>query len=285
MRKVAAAILIGLFITIAAPTMHETAAALPAAGDCGALAGPRPTGHDRAAEARKQAIAKRYYERKTRGESTEDIDLETRALFGAPGPTPEAAAALGKTLFVSWQQQQNGYYCGPASAWIVNNWNGDHFFGGRKTSLNEGWTLTQDNLASSSYLSTTTSGTSFSSGVWGNGLNKWLTGSSSWWYYLTWSPSLATYKADLVYDIDTDHPFVIDVHISHATGYLVGYSYCDGSPGCEWWHYVAVNGYYSYGDTTDYTDPYNTGHGSLGAHYGFSSATIVSLIAARGMIW
>ncbi|MBK7724379.1 MAG: hypothetical protein IPI33_03805 [Dehalococcoidia bacterium] len=54
------------------------------------------------------------------------------------------------------------------------------------------------------------------------------------------------------------------------------------------WHYVALNGYGSYGDTTDYVDPYETAGcspASLGPHYGFSSATMQSMVAEHGIIW
>ena len=53
----------------------------------------------------------------------------------------------------------------------------------------------------------------------------------------------------------------------------------------QWWHYVAVNGYGSYGDTTDYTDPYSTGHSSLGSHTGFSTSSMVSLVSGFGIVW
>ncbi|MBK7126787.1 MAG: hypothetical protein IPH65_12850 [Dehalococcoidia bacterium] len=54
------------------------------------------------------------------------------------------------------------------------------------------------------------------------------------------------------------------------------------------WHYVALSGYGSYGDTTDYVDPYETAGcspASLGPHYGFSSATMQSMVAEHGIIW
>lgn len=236
-----------------------------------------PTQAEIEAGRRKEDLARRYHQAKTASEDRSSLMAEVRLLAGV-APDEVTIKSIAVYLYPSWQEQETSYYCGPASAWVVNNWNGDHFFAGRKTSYNEGWSLTQDNLASSTYLNTSVSGTAFSSTLWDNALDVWFAG-TSWWYSLKWSPDYSYYVDALTLDIDTNHPFVADVHMSPANGYLPGYS------SGYWAHYVAIRGYGSYGATTAYVDTYDTGAGSLGFHSGFSSQSMVTLVQARGIIW
>jgi hypothetical protein len=237
-----------------------------------------PTQEEAEAARIKEDLARRYYDAKIARDYSSSLRAEVESLAGV-APDDVNINAIAVYLYPSWQEQQTSYYCGPASAWVVNNWNGDHFFDGRKTSYNEGWSLTQANLASSKYLNTSVSGTDFNSTRWDNALDTWLSWYPYWWYYLTWSPDYSYYVNALVWDIDTNHPFVADVHMSPANGYLPGYS------SGYWAHYVTIRGYGSYGATTAYVDTYDTGSGSLGYHSGFSSESMVTLVHDRGIIW
>lgn len=270
---IAAVIMLG---SLAAARTPEALADSPAA--CGQGIGQLPAGAYLGRSMQKQAMARKYYQAKVHGHVPEALaEIETYAGAGTRSIVENSVTNISKTLYPNYQEQQTIYYCGPASAWIVNNWVGVHKWSRTTSYLGE--QLTQANLASSSYLATTTDGTVFSTTTWPRALNKWWNGSESGWYYLSSSPSLTVYQNDLVSDIDAEYPLVLDVHMSSSNGYLVGYT------SGELWHYVVANGYGSYGTTTDYTDPYNTGNGSLGWHFGFSSSAIATLIHDYGMVW
>lgn len=98
-------------------------------------------------------------------------------LTGQPQVAPAAFGLppVGKSLSLTWAKQINGYYCGPASAYMVLN-----HLGVKKSKDVKNTTLTQANLAGSNYLGTTSGGgTAWASKKMHSTLNKW-TGTTGW---------------------------------------------------------------------------------------------------------
>jgi len=73
-------------------------------------------------------------------------------------------------------------------------------------------------------------------------------------------------------------PVAVYMSPNNQTPHLIGYT-------GEWSHYVVGSGYGSYGDTTTYDDPFETGYGSLGRHSGFANADMVYMLSSFGLIW
>ncbi|XBH22966.1 C39 family peptidase [Jonesiaceae bacterium BS-20] len=110
---------------------------------------------------------------------SEAIDLQTYpgGLTGQPQVAPAVFGLppVGKSLSLTWAKQINGYYCGPASAYMVLN-----HLGVKKSKDGKNTTLTQANLAGSNYLGTTSNaGTPWASKKMHATLNKW-TGTTDW---------------------------------------------------------------------------------------------------------
>lgn len=178
------------------------------------------------------------------------------------------------SLGAAYQLQSTDYWCGPASGWIVMNWLG---YG---ASAYNGNALNQTNLASGTWMNTTSGGTNLGDDPWRKTLNGWTspTQSQAGWYIINWGPAASTISSDLAFDIDHYYVLIYDVHMSAAHGKLPGYSGYT-----EAWHYVAGNGYSNYGALTDWIDPF-TG-GSPGYNYAYDVNLLVPMMSDFGMIW
>jgi len=135
-------------------------------------------------------LARRQYAKLLAGEPIGSLEREWKewaSSVSAPDPVAvddsfSAMIAASKSLSpISYQEQANDYYCGPASGWVVNKYVGNKYYG--TTSSYKGESLTQQNLALAAYLATTTDGTGLGTN-WMRGLNKWWDGTEAGWYAL-----------------------------------------------------------------------------------------------------
>jgi hypothetical protein len=257
----------------------------------------------------KQDLAARYFEKAKTGEplgsladdmkaweksvgdnTSADITRDTIA-----GPEARTAAEMSaaassnkKTLATNWYEQVKWYYCGPATAWVVDFWSSNKFHNSQTNSW-RGDPLGQPNLAGSNWLQTTEEpdpnpGTGFGTN-WLTTLNCWWSNcGTSGWYLQQWAPVDSFYTSDLKYSIDRNHPLVLDtVAWANSGPRLFGYR-----NDREYWHYVTGNGYdYTTGYKTTYTDTYNTKQTtkSLGQHTGFDNSLMITLLNTRGYYW
>jgi hypothetical protein len=180
----------------------------------------------------------------------------------APESDPDIPASM-RLSTTSYIAQPTVDTCGPTSAHnLLLNW-------GKNVSLS---TLQTD----LGYVQG--DGTGFAS-AWPTTLNKH---SASSYYVLLWTPSQSTLWNAFVGDSLDNQPFILDVHMSSATGSLVGYA-----SGTEYWHYVTGNGYSGYSQTTqygDYYDPYNGRSGTYGQH-SMTVGSLVPLVKDRGIVY
>jgi len=240
------------------------------------------TAGERALGARKQVLAQEYVTQKNAGAPASALQAIVAQINELTGTTSSPMRATGGVspfyaavyLSVTTPEESTSYYCGPASGVAVLNW----VYSGSPAW--NGDSVTQSNLAKSNWLKTDANQeTDFYASTWVHTLNSWTDGTDSGWYELGYSPSSVSYENDMVLDIDNSYPLVDDVYTTSSTGYLVGYS------SGIWYHYVVGSGYGSYGGTTTYDDPYDSGSGSLGRHYGFSNTTMVSMLGSFGIVW
>lgn len=169
-------------------------------------------------------------------------------------PSPEKAAAivaheqqlgtqavLNRTLNYSWQRQQTGYWCGPASAWIALS-----------TRVSP---PSQQTLAN--YMGTHTGGTDHI-GLVRNALNRFA---NTTWFETKpmYDPPTAAQrdllKRDVTLNINNGYPLVANV----ISGWRP-----PGYPGGTIYHYVAIVGYKDGGNTVLVADPAGEGAGGSG---------------------
>lgn len=175
------------------------------------------------------------------GDTAQQGVVAAAACENTPAPT-------SKTLTVTWVQQSNGYYCGPAAAFMAIKQRGI-------TTSKDGASkaLTQANLAGSAYLNTTSSsGTAWASKRMHATLNKW-TNTSLW--AATNAPSTTAARATLL-----KSSFRSSVGISgrtvlvNALEYKGGTHY-NGHPNRTIGHWMVGYAYSASGDTISFADP------------------------------
>ena len=138
---------------------------------------------------------------------------------------------------VAWAGQPNGYWCGPASGYmILRNV-------GANTSAS-GTPLTMGNVAS--YMGTTTSGTSFANRAFANGMNNWL-GKSV--YTTVHTPSYSTVRAAILDSYNNGYASAVDTQERRGGPHLNGHSNSTFS------HIMVVDAYNLSSDTATIVDP------------------------------
>lgn len=171
--------------------------------------------------------------------------------------TPPASRALA----VSWVQQSNSYYCGPASAYMILK------FLGYSTSKFNGVALNQANLASSAHLNTDAAGaTTWASKRMETGINRWS--GDALYYTQVNAPSTATVTGKLVNRIGRNgQPFAAD------TVEMVGGYHYNNHPNRTIGHWIVASGYSGSGATSTWKDPASGLAGFENAAQTFSIST------------
>jgi hypothetical protein len=250
---------------------------------------PTPqTPHELYLSALKSDFATAYLAHRKAGGSPADFPAEELATlerelndgqsFGivlpASYPSNFYSNALGSPAY---QEQINGCYCGPASAWmaLAHTGAGNNYFGAE---------LNQPNLATSFWLNTDPNcpgnGTGRGSN-WTHTLNSWVDGTDAGWYLLTnyGYADAADVASKFVTDIDYNFAPVMNIHMNSARGYLPGWSAGWG----DVWHYVPGFGYSQYGDYLNYVEVF--GPVTSGYKYGVTKELFASILTDMGILW
>lgn len=161
-------------------------------------------------------------------------------------PTGQAAQTQ-KLLSLTQYAQTKNYYCGPATGYMMLR------YMGKTTSVYDGATLSQTNLANSTYMQTETyHATKWASGRFPLSLNRWMYGSGSGTlqFHAIPKPSAALTKSAVVSRIDKTSPFAADtVEIAGGAHYNNHPSYLTIG------HWIAGYGYKVSGSTVCFADP------------------------------
>lgn len=176
----------------------------------------------------------------------------------------QRAARKSKELRISFQTQQNNYYCGPASAAMIVN------------AL--GYKRNQNEMAR--LLGTTQAGTNAGNGV-SNALNAVVKGSR---YKFRWEWQSAhqvdKIKRHVTQAIDYGNAVMVNTVEGPRDWYIQGHNL-----GYTIYHYGVVADYFDYGNTVTYVDP---GHGRFSGFKLQQRVSIKNLSYAcgtRGYAW
>ena len=183
----------------------------------------------------------------------------TPTALSTPTAKPAESPPASKVLTISFELQQNYYYCGPAATRIAAS--------------AHGVAMTQDDAASR--LGTTTSGTNsaddttrvLNSVVKGASYQtRWITGDAAT------SAEISRLQTDVVHAIAGGYGIVANIVGSASDVSGLSYSYDGG-------HYISVIGYRDNGQTVKIADPANTnGDGT----YWMAASALANWIAHRG---
>ncbi|NLE81138.1 MAG: hypothetical protein GX610_16445, partial [Rhodococcus sp.] len=139
---------------------------------------------------------------------------------------------------------RSGYYCGPATAYMMLK-----FLGYSTSKHNSSHSLTQDRLASSTYLNTiTVKATKWDSKVMETGIKAWTKDALR--YRQINAPTVAVVKGKLINRIGRNgQPFAAD------TVEFTGGKHYNGHPNRTIGHWIAAKGYTNSGNTATWVDP------------------------------
>lgn len=175
-----------------------------------------------------------------------ELAQETTGI-GSPASCPpeDPCPATKRILDVTHAAQVKGYYCGPASGFMVLRYlsEGDSAYNGAS--------LTQDHVAGADHMRTDINGsTPWSSGLFRTGLNRWREGTNRGFYVILASPSNSDFRAALRSDIDDFMPFGV------STLELFNQNHYNGHPTNQTiGHWLVAQGYDDGLDTTSFDDP------------------------------
>ncbi|NUT53956.1 MAG: hypothetical protein HOV94_42705 [Saccharothrix sp.] len=206
------------------------------------------------------------------------IDAKDKEALAYLDEKSRSLSAQATNLWLDWQRQETGWWCGPASVSEITN--------------ARGVGMGQDEAARE--LGTTEDGTAWWTRNWAGivyypvqsvlndrietdyyevkPLSSWPTGSE-----------IRTYQANLVYNVDRGW------HLAGNTYEVAGSSYrLNNHPlGRTIWHWVAIYGYDNSGDTTHYADSiatYGDGYEYVQRYNAIGSLTIAVAMGERGYI-
>lgn len=201
------------------------------------------------------------------GEGIAEVNADSSAASTGP-------AAMYMAL--NHYPQKKSYWCGPATGKMILKWLN------AGTSAYDGKIQVQANIANDNHLKTETNGvTSWASGRFRIGLNRWLSGSDKGWYIDTAKSSTTTFRNAVVYGVDTSHPFGAD-----TVEFAGGYHYNNHPANQTIGHWIVVRGYGSYGDTTYFADPATSVWGAVAPMFTANTNNFVNRhLQNNGITW
>ncbi|MGQ0464643.1 MAG: C39 family peptidase [Sporichthyaceae bacterium] len=192
--------------------------------------------------------------------------------------TATTASTASKSLSVAHVAQSNSFYCGPASGYMVLKTLGRTYSAYSPGNMLDG----QKDLAHSWYMQTDDLGkTPWAQHLWRIGVNRWNTGADTGWYVDLATPTTAEFKANLLFDIDWDHPFGVStveykggVHYNgHPADRLIG-------------HWITAQGYSDGGNTASFDDPATSVWSGVSANFTYSSSSFTTrFLQTNGITW
>lgn len=208
---------------------------------------------------------------KAKIEDYEEALSEFKKTYTGNSEDVTLASIIQKVLGVSTASQEQSYYCGPASAYMLLKYKGV-----TKKATDSSKLLSQYNLAND--LGTNTSQQTSWPGTWKTTLTNWL----GYTYYVTTSnPTESNVWNNTVSNVDGNYPVIYDTVQNSTNGYLPGYS--SGTI----YHYICGDGYqnddYNY-KQIHYVDPNGYRSGTLGPHW-TTANKMYKVVKDRGMVW
>lgn len=221
------------------------------------------------------------------GESARPSDFAPRT---RPNGITTQSHTSGIILSTVQAPQSNNAYCGPGSGYTLLN-----FLGNTTSAYNASHGLSQSNLARTEYFRTDYYGNtpwytypSDPNGSWPvqAGLNRWRVNSITGWYVpIAYPTDAAVYKDRLVLDVHAGYPLMGNtVELANGTrfnGHPAGASQIQ--------HWIVLDGYLSYGDTTWYTDPAANSTLNWTNAYMYNSMSSSTMLGTylthRGYVW
>lgn len=172
-----------------------------------------------------------------------------------------------RTLNVTHYSQSNGYYCGPATAQMILKHKG------KSSSADKGTSLTQANVASTSYLGTTSStGTPWASKRMATGLTKWI-GSQT--YQQVQSPSVSVLKGAFVSSANAGYPLAVST-----------VEFANGDPTSKTiGHWIVGRSYDSAGANLGFLDPATSVYTGVSASFGSTATNFQKFVNTNGIAY
>jgi hypothetical protein len=168
-----------------------------------------------------------------------------RQSASAASLTATAASATSMSDGVAHSPQQESYYCGPASGYMILATEN------AGASAKNGNSLTQAHVAGAAHMKTNQNGvTAWASHLFRIGLNHWLYNSDTGFYVDKPTPTNTQFKNALLSDIPLDMPFGVSTY--EAPG---GVHYNHHPVAQEVGHWIVAQGYSNSGSTGSFDDP------------------------------
>lgn len=164
-------------------------------------------------------------------------------------PLSDPCTSSSRVLSVEHYGQVTNYHCGPAMGVMIAK------YLAAGASAYDGTSLGQYHLGNDNHMQTNTRHvTSYWTGLFTIGLNRWLHGTAAGFYNQTDNPTVTRFRNTLIYDIDVHHPFgVSTVELQGADNY----NFHDNSRD-NIGHWIVARGYSQGGDHTYFADPATT---------------------------
>lgn len=175
-----------------------------------------------------------------------------------------------KLLIIAHAAQEKGYWCGPASAYMMLK------YLGYSTSRYNGVGLSQTNLASATYLGTTTDGTPWTGKGMANGINKWM---QATYYVQLQTPSLAVVRGAFTSTINgAGQPVAAD------TVEFQGGTHYNGHPDRTIGHWIVGYGYANLGTQTYWLDPATSYYPNASKTFTAQTADFMVYLQSNGIM-
>lgn len=196
----------------------------------------------------------------------------------APTSLPVGGVPAAYTISLKWFQQQNSYYCGPATAQMILN-----HYGKTKSHKDVGSkALSQKTLVSSTFLNTDAAGQTSS---WGtrmpDTLNKWRTGKAKGSYILAPVGTTVQLQNTFLYNIPKGIPFAVTTSESAK-----GKPY-NNHRKADLQHWLTAIGYKNKGGTLVFADPVaeRTNYIDSDRRFSIRSSEIHGYMEGRNYVW
>ncbi|MBM7789709.1 C39 family peptidase [Tenggerimyces flavus] len=200
------------------------------------------------------------------------------SLAGAPAQASDTVDIAGKTLSgYKHVGQDTGYWCGPASAYILIT--GMKAHGKIKTTKSKsGLKLTQKNLASDTYLGANGGGGTQRADM-RDGINKWI---GHKWYKVHSNPTPAEFKDRLLRAIPSGRGVAVAAYES------AGKRHYNGHPkGKTIDHWVVARGYTTNLSKTNFVDPATTVWSGVKPYFSHYTNSFVNVFVrpSKAIVW
>ncbi len=214
-----------------------------------------------------------------------DVKAAKESLSGTPLSSASLALAVAGvdqppvSYYMNLTQvgQNTGYYCGPASGYMVLLYR----HGTGYTSRYNGNAPGQANIANTDHMQTDYYGsTDWSRGQWIRGVNRWEGGT---YYTQMNSPDLSTYQWIVSWDVGyMGYPIAVD------TVEFVNGNHYNNHPNRLIGHWIVGHGYTSSGASVTYADSSTSLWGAsygVQPHFTAASSSFIQYVQNNGVAW